>query len=141
MDEFPFTDSDWLDIQDAARGIVEAAHADDPEERAAQFARLQSILNRLRGWYGEHPILLETEADFMPDAAAAVDLYRRAEQLAVDHHLPALSARLSLARLLVEELDRPAEAREVLAACQTDLPMAHQDDCATWTALFTRCGA
>lgn len=140
MDEFPFTDAEWADVQDAAREIVNAAAADDVAGRAARFADLRGVLARLRGLYGEHPILLETEADFTDDAARAAGLYRQAEELAVAHHLPALSIRLSLARLLVEELGQVTLARDTLNACQNDLPTAREEDCVTWSELFVQCG-
>jgi hypothetical protein len=139
MKAFPFGQKEWAPVQEAARAVADAALGASPSRRAARFAALKSLLADLRETHGDHPVLLETEADFTPDAAPAVALYRRAELVAAAHRLPALSIRLSLARLLVEELGQPDPARQTLVACRDELPDASVADCATWTALLSEC--
>ena len=139
MEAFPFRRKEWAAVSEAARAVADATLGASPSRRASRFAELRAQLGDLRDRYGDHPVLLETEADFTPEPAAAVALYRRAELLAAAHSLPALSIRLSLARLLVEELGQPGPAREALLACRDDLPDASVADCAAWTALLAEC--
>jgi hypothetical protein len=139
MEAFPFRRREWAAVQQAARAVADAALGASPSRRASRFADLCALLGDLRERYGDHPVLLETEADFTVVATSAVALYRRAELLAAAHSLPALSIRLSLARLLVEELGQPGPAREALLACRDDLPDASVADCAAWTALLAEC--
>jgi hypothetical protein len=139
MDELALTEEEWDMVQWAAGAVTAAAQANDPERRAARFADLRAILAELRGRKGNHPILWETEADFTPDPRVAADLYVRAERAAVDRRLPTLTIRLSLAKLLVEEMRRPAAARETLLACSDELPHASVAQCATWSALLEAC--
>ena len=137
--KLPFTAGEWDAVRWAAKAITEAAQADDPGRRAARFADLQSILAELRGRHGDHPLLWETEADFTPDPVAAVELYRLAESAAVAADKPTLSIRVSLARVLIEELGLPGEAREALLSCRDELPWARYFDCRAWTALLAAC--
>jgi hypothetical protein len=139
MVQKPFTAGEWDAIRWAAGAITEAAQANDPDGRAARFADLQSLLLELRDRHGNHPLLWETEADFTPDAEAAADLYRHAEELAVAGDLPTLSIRVSLARVLAEELSRPTEARDALLACREELPWAREADCVAWATLLAAC--
>ena len=139
MKNLPYTTAEWDAVRLAAGAITEAADAGDAAGRAARFADLQTLLGEIQQKHGDHPLLWETEADFTPDPAAAADLYRVAEALAVADNLPTLSIRLSLARLLAEELDRPAEAREALLACRDELPGARRPDCQAWSDLLAAC--
>jgi hypothetical protein len=139
MDELPFTVEEWDAVRWAAGAITEADQANDPARRAARFVDLQSILTELRNKHGDHPLLWETEADFTPDAASAADLYRNAETAAVSTQQPTLTIRLGLARVLAEELGRPAEARETLLACREELPWGRDMECAAWTKLLAAC--
>jgi hypothetical protein len=133
------TPEEWDAVQWAARAVAEAAHAGDLDLRSARLAELQSILAGVRQRRGDHPALWELEADFTTDPAEAADLYMRAERAAADAGLPTLSMRLSLARLLVEELGFPGEARAVLLACKEALPSATEEQCATWGDLLADC--
>lgn len=139
MKELPYTTGEWDAVRWAAGAITEAANAGDAAGREARFADLQSLLAELQQKHGDHPLLWETEADFTPDAAAAAQLYRVAEALAVAANLPTLSIRLSLARLLADELGQPAEAREALLACRDELPWAREADCMAWANLLAAC--
>jgi hypothetical protein len=139
MHEFPFTKREWRTVREAAREVAEAAEGALPSRRAARWADLREVLTGLRARHGEHPALLETEADFASDPPAAVALYRRAEELAATHGLPTLSIRLSLAGLLVKELGQPASARQALLACRDELPAAGEVLAAAWQELLAEC--
>jgi hypothetical protein len=138
MDAFPFTEEEWEAVREAARGVINATKAEDPDLRAARFADLQSVLHWLRGRHGDHPTLLETEADFSTSPSDAAGLYRRAEREAAARGLPVLSIRLALARVMVD-LGEPDAAREALLACREELTFASERHCETWTRLFTAC--
>ena len=139
MEAFPFTEEEWEAVREAARGVINSRKTEDAELRAARFADLQSVLRWLRGRHGDHPTLLETEADFSTSPSTAAGLYRRAEQEASARGLPALSIRLALARVLVNELGKPDAAREALLACREELTYASERHCETWTRLFAEC--
>jgi hypothetical protein len=137
--KLPFTAGEWDAVRWAAGAVTEAAQADDADRRVARFADLRSILAELRGRYGNHPLLWETEADFTPEPLAAAELYRLAEAAAVAADWPTLSIRLSLARVLAEELDLRADARETLLACRDELPWSLEADCMAWATLLAAC--
>jgi predicted alpha/beta-fold hydrolase len=65
VDDFPFSDAEWDAVVVAARAVVNAAIAEDRVLAASAFAELQAVLNDLRTRHGDHPILAETEADFV----------------------------------------------------------------------------
>jgi hypothetical protein len=67
MEIFPFTQADWQPVQDASAALVNATLAEDAVLQASQFAELEAVLKELRERYGDHPILLETEANFLDD--------------------------------------------------------------------------
>jgi hypothetical protein len=139
VDRFPFSKREWRVVRDAAREVADATAGALPSRRAARWADFKSALDGLRNKYGEHPALLETEADFTSDAPAAVALYRRAEELAAANTLPTLSIRISMARLLVEDLAQPGAARAALVACETELSEAGPIETECWKELMTNC--
>jgi hypothetical protein len=126
-------------VRAAAQAVSQVSGGDTPKLRAARFAELQAVLAKLRRRHGEHPVLLETEADFTQPAIAAVAIYERAEQAAIKHRMPTLTIRLSLARLLLEELNSRSAARAVLLACAEELPYSTEKRCAAWTKLLVAC--
>jgi hypothetical protein len=136
MDKFPFTKREWKAVRAAAEAVAEAS---GPSQRTVRFADLKAALDKLKDKHGDHPVLIETEADFTTDPASAAKLYRAAELYAAANELPTLSIRLSLARLLVEELDEPREARAALIACRDELPDAAAVECEAWNALLAEC--
>jgi hypothetical protein len=136
MDQFPFTKREWKAVRAAAAAVAEAS---GPSQRTVRFGELKAALEALREKHGDHPVLLETEADFTSDPASAAKLYRAAELYAAANELPTLTIRLSLARVLVEELNQPREARAALIACREELPQAAATDCEAWNALMTEC--
>jgi hypothetical protein len=68
-DGFPFSTDDWSRVQDAARAVVNATLAGDDVLRASRFEELRLVVAELRESCGDHPALLETEADFSGDPA------------------------------------------------------------------------
>ena len=138
MDELALTEDEWDAVHWAARAVTAATEAGDTAGRAARYADLRAILSQLRDRHGNHPKLFEMEADFTLDPREAADLYVLAERAAVERGLPTMTIRLSLAKLLFEEMNRPAAAHQTLLACQEELPMANDRQCATWADLFSR---
>jgi hypothetical protein len=136
MDRFPFSKREWKAVRTAAAGVAEAS---GPSQRSVRFDELRAALGGLRDKYGDHPVLIETEADFTADPALAAKLYRAAELYAAANGLPTLSIRLSLAKLLLEELADVQEARAALIACRDELPDAAATQCETWNALLAEC--
>ena len=137
--KLPFTAAEWDAVRWAAKSVTDAVQADDANRRAARFADLRGVLADLRKRHGNHPLLIETEADFIPDSRDAADLYRQAEDAAVAAEWPTISIRLGLARVLFEELGQPGAAREVLLACREELPFAAAAQCEEWSALLAAC--
>jgi len=125
MEEFPFTAAEWERVRAAAWPRVNATWAGDEILSASAFVTLQEVLHDLRAKYGDHPILLETEADFADHDVESKKLYRAAIAIADTHGLPTLSIRLSLARLLLQTGETDGAITE-LSACARELP--HADD-------------
>ncbi len=134
MEVFPFTVVEWERIKEAARHVVNATFAEDEILRASKLIDLLDVLDELQTKYGTHPVLLETEADFISDENERVTLYLQAVELANTHHFPSLSIRLSLAGLFVD-LERFAEANAQLLACENELPDADESEGETWVEL------
>jgi hypothetical protein len=134
VEVFPFTEVEWAALSDAALPVVNAGLAGDEVLGATHLVGLLDVLAGLRARYGDHPVLLETEADFTKDDAERVGLYRRAVGIAVAHGLPTLSIRLSLARVLLE-LGRPQEAAAELSACERELPDGDESERSSWSEL------
>lgn len=131
MEEFPFTPDDWQRVADAAWPKVSATWAGDEALGASAFLTLQEVLHELRAKYGEHPILLETEADFTDDEQEQLRLYRAAIALANQHALQTLTIRLSLASLLLHT--GPTEdAITELYSCEAELPDGDDHQRESW---------
>ena len=141
MHPFPFAPDDWDIVSAASLRVVNATLADDEVLRASCFIDLQEVIAKLRTRYGEHPVLLETEADFTADTVERICLYERAKALAVAHQLPTVSIRLELARLFLEELQQPAQGCQELIACQHELALGAGDETSTWHELMAACKA
>jgi hypothetical protein len=135
VEAFPFTEAEWAAVRDAALPVVNAALADDAALRASHLIGLLDVLSRLRARYGDHPVLLETEADFADDEAERARLYRVAVDIALAHGLPTLSIRLSLARMLLDG-GKPAAAREELRACEGEVGEADESEQASWAEMI-----
>jgi hypothetical protein len=120
MERWPFTREEWDTIDEAARHIVNASFLDDEILRDSAYAALVEHLEQLRSAHGDHPVLLETLADFCDDPLEQLALYREAIQIALDHDFQTLTIRLSLANVLIEDLHDHHAARRELDACTNE---------------------
>ncbi len=137
---FPFSTADWSRVRDAARAVLNATWAGDDVLRASQFEELRLVVTELRERYGDHPVLLETVADFSDDPAERRRLYQAAIQQAQDAGLMTYSVRIALARLLLDDFDEPDRAYRELRACEPELAaLADDSERAEWAELFDRC--
>lgn len=134
MEAFPFTEAEWAAVREAARPVVNAWLAEDTVLRASHLVGLLDVLAGLRARHGDHPVLLETEADFTEDDAERVARYRRAAEIAAAHGLPTLSIRLSLARVLLDSGEQGA-ALAGLLACEGELVEGDESERASWVEL------
>lgn len=134
MEAFPFTETEWQGVMDAALPVVNASLAEDAGLHASHLAKLLDVIDRLRERYGDHPALLETEADFTDDREARIALYRRAIDIATRHGLSTRSIRLSLARVYLDS-GRPGLAAAELAACEPEMADADEGEQAEWSTL------
>ena len=139
MEAFPFTETEWASVSDAALLAVNAGSAGDAVLRASHLIGLLDVLADLRVRHGEHPALLETEADFTDDGGERLALYRRVTDLAAANGLQTLTIRLSVAQVLLE-LGRAAEASTELSACEGELPGGDDSDRVSWSELVAEAG-
>ncbi|HYH68675.1 MAG TPA: hypothetical protein VD866_28540 [Urbifossiella sp.] len=121
-------------MSEAALPVVNTGLAGDAVLRASHLLGLRDVLAGLRAEHGEHPVLLETEADFAEDDLERVALYRRAVCVAEEHGIQTLTIRLSLSRVLLDLGQREA-ARTELLACQDELREGDDADRASWAEL------
>ena len=121
METFPFSRFEWQQVKDVTHSIVNATLVNDVVLQVSLFQQLTALLETLRDRYGEHPILLETTADFCDDHSLQLDLYRRAIRLAEGHNLPTLSIRISLASVLLQDFHDQSEAARELLACESEV--------------------
>jgi hypothetical protein len=141
MDGFPFSRDDWSRVRDAALAVVNAVMAADDALRASQFEELQRVLAELRVKYGDHPVLLETEADFSDDPNEQQVLYQAAVRQACWDGLATYSARMALALVLLENFEQPDQALAELLACEPELAtQADEAERREWAKLIARCG-
>lgn len=117
MNAFPFTNADWDRVKNAAHPVLEATLADDDAVSDSMFIGLRETLQELRRKYGEHPVLLETEADFCSDPDDSIRLYAEALSIAQKHSLPTVSICLSYARALIDNNRSVNDAIAVLNSC------------------------
>jgi hypothetical protein len=131
MEAFPFTKAEWSPLEDLASSILNAHSAGDDVLVASITLELLDRLEALRTQHGDHPVLLETAADYTEAPAERAALYRRAIELAVAHGLPTLSIRVSFAPVLVE-LGEPAAALDELQACGREAAGGGADERESW---------
>lgn len=117
-DEFPFSEEEWQHVTSRTHSVMNADLQDQSELRKYHFSELVIFLDILRSRYGDHPVLLETQADFDSDGARQILLYYKAIEIAEEKNYPTLSIRLSLARLLIDEFHDYATANETLRSCR-----------------------
>lgn len=131
MEAFPFTNAEWDPLKDLADSILNANSAKDDALATSLRLDLLEQLAALRVRHGDHPVLLETIADYTEDAAEQVVLYRQAIEVAEAHGLPTLSIRMSFAPVLVE-LGEPMGALEELQACGREAAGGSADERESW---------
>ncbi len=134
MEPWPFSKAEWISVNDAALPVVNAGLTEDAVVRASHLVGLLDVLADLRARHGEHPALLETEADFIEDDGERVSLYRRAASVAEANGIQTLTIRLSLSQILLA-LGQQDAARNELLACEGELPSGDESDRATWAEL------
>ncbi len=134
MEQFPFSEAEWATVKEAALPVVNAGLAEDPALRTSRLPRLLDVLAGLRARHGDHPVLLETQAEFVEDDDERVHLYRRAATIADEHGLATLSIRLSLARVLLET-GSPTAAVAELVACESELGEGDESERDQWAEL------
>ncbi len=130
------TEAEWNPLKDLANSILNAFYADDEVLEASLRLEMRNLVAGLQERYGDHPVLLETMADYMEDAAERTLLYRRAVELAEAHGLPTLSIRLTLAQVLVHDLGHSVAALEELRACANDASDGSEMDRGEWASLL-----
>ena len=139
MEPFPFTEAEWETVRGASLNLLNATFANDSALAESFCAELFAVLGDLRLHHGEHPVLLETQADFTDDDFERAALYRRAITLAEANDIRTLSIRLSFARVLLD-LDRKQAARVELLACEHELPRGDDSDRPDWAELLADTG-
>lgn len=138
--EWPYSEEEWQRVRRRSHAVLNATLQDDDVLRDAAFVELQRLLAVLRRRHGEHPVLLETEADFTSDRDEACVLYRGAGNLARELNLAIPSIGISLARLLIDRFQDPTEARQVLEACREEIQTVGDDaEQAAWSELLKQC--
>lgn len=131
VEAFPFTDAEWDALKPVVESILNASLAEDEALAASLRVELLGQVDHLREQYGDHPVLLETAADYTDDGAERVTLYRRAAAIAQEHGLPTLSIRTALAFALMN-LGEPAAALEELQTCGGEAASASGQERAEW---------
>ena len=131
MEEFPFTDAEWDPLKSVVDSILDARSAGDEAVVASLHLDMLDLVDGLRARHGDHPVLLETAADFTDDDAEGVILYRRAVEIAEANGLPTLSIRVALASNLMS-LGEPAAALEELHACGGEAVAGPEDEQSSW---------
>jgi hypothetical protein len=140
MDPFPFTERDWQRVSDAARAVVNATFADDLPLSASYLIELLDLLAELRKEYGDHPVLLETEGDFLDEPELRITAYEHALRIAEHEGLPTLTIRISMARVLIEDFGDTVRARDELATCRREMMQSvDASERREWRELMNRC--
>jgi len=140
MHPFPFSEEEWSRVNQAAADIVNQSLMNDPVLHVAGVTEMCAILDELRQHHGEHPILLETQADFIGDKVQSRDLYRQAIELAVRNYLPTYTARISLAGVLLTEFHDSNAASQQLIECNDELEQrADTWEQEQWAELMAQC--
>ena len=140
MEEFPFTAEEWERVRQAGERGLNATLQDDDVLSASCFCDLQDVLTELREIYGNHPILIETEADFTDDPHVQQRLYEEALSIAEHERLPTYTIRLSLAGTLIERFQAADLARDQLLACRSEVEhLGDEYELQQWQELMAKC--
>jgi hypothetical protein len=140
MNEFPFTDVEWDRVKEVTLAMLNATLADDEVLRASRMEEFRWVLFDLRATHGEHPILLETEADFTDEPTECVALYQQAKHMALANGLLTYTIRISLARAFLYEMNDPGRAQQELLACREEVAAwADEHDQEQWQEMQAEC--
>lgn len=106
MEEFPFTEAEWTSVVEAAVALVNATAMNDAVLSDVSRDALVELLAGLSQRYGEHPVLLETAADFASSRVERIRLYHRALRMAERESFATTSIRSALRsmRVIVEKV-------------------------------------
>ncbi|MEQ8785244.1 MAG: hypothetical protein RIC55_03060 [Pirellulaceae bacterium] len=121
MQEFPFSADEWDAVTASGNRLVNATLADDSVLRDVLLREFFELLAQLRARHGEHPVLLETEADYLDDPLERKHRYEAALRLARENHLPTFTICIFFAQLLMDEFDDVHRAAEILASCRDEI--------------------
>jgi hypothetical protein len=135
MEAFPFTEAEWAPVKSAALSILNAHSAGDEVLWTSLRLDMLDLLAGLRERHGDHPVLLETVADYTDDDTERAVLYRQAVDIAAANGLPTLSTRLFFARVLLD-LGQPEAARKELRACEGEARDGSERERAEWADLL-----
>jgi hypothetical protein len=142
LNPFPFSESEWGRVSEVAAEVTNATLMDDEVLAASKLADLQVVLGSLREMHGDHPVLLETEADFLLDPGQSCQLYLQAIDGAMRGSIPSYTVRLSLAALMLDELNDREAARTQLLACEVETTEVGDSwEQARWAELLRRCSS
>ncbi len=139
MNEFPFEKDEWDRLtQLVYQYVTPILNDQDPDECALPI--IQSYVEDLKDKYGDHPILIETEADFESDVVEQNYLYEKATKVAIKNGLPTLSIRLSHARLKLHDLKQKDEAKKIIEECREEmLKSGDEYDKEEWQEILKEC--
>ena len=140
MEEFPFTDEEWDRVSEAALPVVNAGLADDMVLRESAIVHLWEVLDDLERKFGQHPVIVETRADFVDDERERIRLYTIARIEAERMHIPIHTIQISLADVYVEFLDDPDQAIIELNRCAEDVAaFGHEHERKDFDKLKKKC--
>lgn len=140
-DPFPFSQADWDRVGKAALPCLNATLAGDRALVKSTEKVLRELLRELRRKYGDHPVLLETEADFTENKRRKRALYEQAIQSALAGGLDTYTIRISFATHLAWDHDDQEQGRQQLLACQQELARADDGDRDGWKFAMSQCCA
>lgn len=142
MSPFPFTDDEWGSLEELALSFLNASFAEDLVLKESLRLDIIDLLENYLKKHGDHPVLLETIADYLEDSQERFKYYRNAIKIAELNSLPTLSIRMAFAGALLGDSQLKA-ALEMLRSCGTELSDADEKDRVDWcselaiTANFT----
>ena len=142
MEPFPFTETEWDRITEISLSLTNASLANDEVLEASLLLTFLEDIDKLRVQHGEHPVLDETEADFLPDPWERIVKYRSAIRMAEDNSLPTMSIRVSLAGVYLDDFSDYRRALVELRRCEPELATGgrvDEDERQHWEELIRKC--
>ena len=121
MNAWPFEEKDWKNWEAITRRYIDAVFAKDEIVCGSISREMYGMMIKWEKKYGEHPWILEHQADFAQNHRRKRELYERALDLAVKRCRATLTIRLSLAELLLDEFDDAVSALRVLMDGQLEV--------------------